>query len=916
MSISLQKSDKNKRKEGIKLLRVIRHLSAKKNSLPDLVQDLNNGRVFVISSFPRQKQLNENEINPRDYFAKYASFRHPTIVSFHPDILPDFSNPQVIRYAIPYYTHGSLESMLLSESRGTHPKEYNSTAKSMICFGLAYALKILHSQNMFHGVMTTSHVLLSHSLHPALSGYWLRELCDPSYFEHPEKKSFLPTDILEKPSTKTDIFSYGAILCCLIRHTTMYNGHPDNPNIPDLLRDLIKKCLDNEPTSRPTIDDILSQIVNGPAVFSNTDSSQFQTYVNWLNNIQIEKPIYNPTELMKFADDKEMANAYKDLADRGNIVAHLINGVNKREGKGCSVNRNAALRSFKTAADGGIPEAQYHASVIMSNKPKNAQVRHEANQYLKKAADNGFIEAEYRYGLMMSRGDVTMKPDKKQAEQYLRSAAEKGNINAQKLISEMYISGALGVYNSEEGYKFLKLAAYNGDVESELNYVKHLKSKKDSSNYQNEINDLLYRAALAGNKDAQIQIATLITQGKCHLDNIEDEYKFVQIAAQDGQKDVCNYFANLVVDNKVKLDNKAEEFKYIKLAAENGNDKALYQCGLALIAQRNNKKDVELGLKYLKKSATEFKNPNSAYSYASYIIGSNTSMWPEEAEELMKLAAENGVTEAKTSLAKYLKEKDPQIAQKYNENDENLKLPGDQLFENAIKRLSSEQNLEKETGILYLKTAADKGFATAQRMYAAYILHGKCEKGDEQQYAKYYKLAADQGDAFAMARYGELLSDGDGVEMNAQEAFKYFEKAAAAGNGRAMYSLGLMYEIGDGCNKDIKKALEYMEKATQASPPFKKAKKELKRMEAHESVFEEPSDFLTPEEPSDDEDEEGDLKYFFKDDEDYEEDYDEADDSDTDDYGADFDNNNRGGDSDSDKFELFKPNKEMDIVVD
>ena len=915
MDSSLQNFEKIKKKEGIKLLRVIRHLSTKKNNPPDLVQDLNNGRVFVVSSFPRHKQLPEKDANPRDCFNKYASFRHPTIVSFHPEILPDFSNPQIIRYAVPYYTRGSLESLILAESRGTYPKELTPTAKSIIVFGLAYALKILHSQNLFHGVMNTSHVLLSHNLHPSLSGYWLRELCDPSYFEHPERKSFLPTDGLEKPSAKTDIYSYGAILCCLIRHVTTYNWQSLNPNIPEPLRELIKNCLDYEPTNRPSIDDILSQIVNGPAVFNNTDSVQFQTYVNWLNNVQIERPILNPTELMQFANEKDMANMYKDLADHGNVHAHLLNGINKREGRGCSVNRNAALRSFRVAADAGIPEAQYQASVIMSNKPKTVQVRQEANQYLMKSADNGFTDAEYRYGLMLSRGDMMSKPDKKQAEKYLRAAAEKGNLNAQKLISEMYTSGAFGVYNSEDGAKFLKLAAYQGDVDSQMGYVRYLKSRKNSSDYQNEINDLLYRAALAGNKEAQIELAILITQGKCRLDSVDDEYKFIQAGAEDGKKEVCDYFANLVADKKVKLEDKNEELKYFKRAADNGNDNALYSCGMKLISTRYNKKDVELGLSYLKRSATEFKNPQSAYAYASHIIGSNTSMWPDEAEKFMKLAAENGVTEAKTSLAKYLKEKDPRVAQEYNENDENLKLPADKLFEIALKNLASSQTLEKETGVSYLKASADKGYAQAQRMYGAYILHGKFEKGDQNQHAKYYKMAADQGDAFAMARYGELLSDGDGVEMNPEEAMKYFKKAAEAGNGRAMYALGLMYEIGDGCEPDANKAIEYMRNATKASPPFKKAEKELRRMEAHQSVYRKYTEFTAPHEPSEDEDEEGDLKYFFfdQDDDDSHSEYDEYQEDMEYDERNDSDNDHN---SDSEKFELYKPSKEMDIVVD
>ena len=903
MSLSPLENGEREGQKNIELLHPIKHLTQKKGRTIDLVQDLSKGRIFVVSSLPS----NGRKMGEKEAFAKYA-INHPTIASFHPDFLPSFSEKLFVKFAVPFYTNGSLKQMIEKEKSGKQPIEWNNTKKSIFIFGFAFALKILHTNDLCHGCLSPSQIFLSAFYEPLISGYWLRDLCDVKSLETPDSKSFVPDETFEPISKKTDIFSYGAILCSIIRKTPVYDLNDENPSVPDELQQLIRKCLEINPDNRPDADIILSTLINGKALFKGTDSSEFKDYVNWLNDIKIERPIVPETQLFNFADEKDITEELKNLADAGNAHAQLLNGINRREGYGCSVNKNAALRSFRSAADAGVAEAQYCSSMIMGIKPRNAKIKQDANNYLVQAAENGFTEAMLKLGTMLARGE-TFPRDIKRARQFLTSAAENGSLEAQMQLAELFKGGAFGAFDNLNAMKYYRLAALQGDDKAQYEYAKLAIENNFVENIEEGL-AMLYRSTVQGNSDALLFTGKLIAQGKMKIDSFDEELDFLKRASEAGQKDATNYYSQLITNKTVRPKDPVEATKYLKTAAESGNAEAIAEYAERLLNGIGIKVNQKEALKYFFISAEKHKNPDSAYYYAELLI-KNNSGWTEEASRFMKIAADAGNKIAIARYGYHLKGLNKYIKQIEDITDSSL------LYKISMAIFKGHpSNSEKRSAVKLLKNAADLGNSDAQRQYATLCYKGKVPSSDTMMYFDYLKLAADQGDVKAQCRIGNMLSDGDGCEQDPKLAIEYFEKAASQGSSYANYALGLMYEIGDGCKADLRTAIKYMKKATTPpnGTPYNKAKDELKRMESgnpnrYESEQQSGSDDMS--DPCSD----------FE----FEEEFDENEDnsivSDYDDdeheglYGYKTDDEWEPSDGDGEGFELYKA-KGLEVVVD
>lgn len=74
------------------------------------------------------------------------------------------------------------------------------------------------------------------------------------------------------------------------------------------------------------------------------------------------------------------------------------------------------------------------------------------------------------------------------------------------------------------------------------------------------------------------------------------------------------------------------------------------------------------------------------------------------------------------------------------------------------------------------------------------------------------KSAAERGDATAQFWYAEMLRDGCGVKKNVLEAVAWTRKAADQGHAAAQCQMGLFYMNGLGVDRDEDKAVEWLKK--------------------------------------------------------------------------------------------------------
>lgn len=118
------------------------------------------------------------------------------------------------------------------------------------------------------------------------------------------------------------------------------------------------------------------------------------------------------------------------------------------------------------------------------------------------------------------------------------------------------------------------------------------------------------------------------------------------------------------------------------------------------------------------------------------------------------------------------------------------------------------------------RTAADRGNAEAQFLYAGMLLRMPGVERDEKTAGQYMARAAEQGYPPALCHMGIFAQTGTcGFETDLAKAVDFFMLAAQMGNPDAMVHLYGTYSAGMGVARDKAKALAYLQSAVDAEYP-------------------------------------------------------------------------------------------------
>lgn len=127
--------------------------------------------------------------------------------------------------------------------------------------------------------------------------------------------------------------------------------------------------------------------------------------------------------------------------------------------------------------------------------------------------------------------------------------------------------------------------------------------------------------------------------------------------------------------------------------------------------------------------------------------------------------------------------------------------------------------------IKYFQMAVDQGLREAFLILGdTYKAHGSIELA-QQCYKgafEYYKELADHGNAVAQATLGTFYERGIGTAVNLKEAFHFYELSAKQNNSQGLYLVGRCYEEGKGTEASLDEALRYYKLAAGQGYPLAK----------------------------------------------------------------------------------------------
>uniref|UniRef100_U9TCH5 Protein kinase domain-containing protein n=1 Tax=Rhizophagus irregularis (strain DAOM 181602 / DAOM 197198 / MUCL 43194) TaxID=747089 RepID=U9TCH5_RHIID len=168
---------------------------------------------------------------------------------------------------------------------------YKFSTNKRIIFDIAQGLKIIHSSGLVHCDLHIGNILLrnQHQMPICISDFGLSQ---PANISSSIKSSGIygvipyvaPEIFLGKPYTQaSDIYSLGIIIWVLYSLEEPYNNRchdanlileiivrglrpeiPPQLSIPNYIKELMEKCWDSDPTNRPTAEQIITMLKEGP----------------------------------------------------------------------------------------------------------------------------------------------------------------------------------------------------------------------------------------------------------------------------------------------------------------------------------------------------------------------------------------------------------------------------------------------------------------------------------------------------------------------------------------------------------------------------------------------------------------------------------------------------------------------------
>lgn len=172
-------------------------------------------------------------------------------------------------------------------------------------------------------------------------------------------------------------------------------------------------------------------------------------------------------------DPKNAAFWYGKAAEGGNPTAMFKFALAQMEGRDVPRDRKSADQWMKKAADAGEPTAQFNWGQSLTADNAGVKGLEMALPYYEKSAAQGIADAQYAVSQIYISLESVPAEKKQQARLWLARAANAGFDTAQLDMGIWLVNGIGGKANLEEGFKWMKVAAYRGNVVAQ-NKLAHL----------------------------------------------------------------------------------------------------------------------------------------------------------------------------------------------------------------------------------------------------------------------------------------------------------------------------------------------------------------------------------------------------------------------------------------------------------
>lgn len=339
---------------------------------------------------------------------------HPAIIKIFGYCRKDFSGNDNLCIIMPLMK-GSYHNILEDIQSGLPPPGFDNSSRQKIIYGIANALKRLHSKSIAHRDIKPGNVLIDENFLPFLADFNLSKSFNPKL-----KLEISQNDIGTRPYMapeiingeenydpfKADVYAFGIFLYQVVTNLQPYENFNFKTEkkiinedfrpklydyIPTNISELLKRCFDKDPKKRPSFNEIV-ELLNLPDYYlPDVNVDEYKSYINDVNEAKdIFDSLYDENEELKKQVQKLIEQNNKITNERNNYNAEIIKlkkEIGKLKSKQSESQNNKNKKTKKMRSELISPRKRENEGtndLATTIKQKNSKNYHEENEYVTK----------------------------------------------------------------------------------------------------------------------------------------------------------------------------------------------------------------------------------------------------------------------------------------------------------------------------------------------------------------------------------------------------------------------------------------------------------------------------------------------------------------------------------------------------
>lgn len=277
-------------------------------------ENTETGQIFIGQmSMNKINRLSKSDIGQLSIeLEKISKLNHPCLLKFVGYSPIDFKKQPKPVIVTEHFTNGSLSNILeIERIDKANFQVWNLTKKLINIYGIASAMSYLHSQGILHKSLKTSNIYLDEVLTPKIGDFGLSTRFDASESITVQSISgakaspvySAPEILLNNEFSKSsDVYAFAFVVFEIVSNEVPFADITNNnqifkevvvnqnrpilkESIPMSYRNLIKRCWSQNPSERPSFDEIVYLLkMDSGFICDNVDAGDYQKFIDFVES--------------------------------------------------------------------------------------------------------------------------------------------------------------------------------------------------------------------------------------------------------------------------------------------------------------------------------------------------------------------------------------------------------------------------------------------------------------------------------------------------------------------------------------------------------------------------------------------------------------------------------------------------------